>query len=145
MPSSSTPRGCRRAASCAVRAAAATSPKPHVSGSPSARARPPSARSRRNSSCVGTSVSHAGAEARAFIVRRAFSARCGALSREAAILDRMPEPPRSRPAFLRLRSLSLLLLAAPAPLFAQRDATVEKLIELGRTDNRVEQHLDYLT
>jgi hypothetical protein len=31
------------------------------------------------------------------------------------------------------------------PLRAQLDATVERVIELGRSDNRVEQHLEYLT
>ena len=49
---------------------------------------------------------------------------------------------------LRNASAFLLLLPAlaltPAPADAQRDETVERVIELGRTDSRVQEHLDYL-
>lgn len=43
-------------------------------------------------------------------------------------------------------ALAAVLFWFTAPsLLAQRDATVERVIELGRSDNRVEQHLDYLS
>ncbi|TAJ21336.1 MAG: M20/M25/M40 family metallo-hydrolase [Planctomycetota bacterium] len=41
--------------------------------------------------------------------------------------------------------VSGLVLLAAAPLHAQRDATVERVLELGKSDNRVEEHLEYLT
>jgi hypothetical protein len=41
--------------------------------------------------------------------------------------------------------VSGLALLAAARVHAQRDATVERVLELGKADNRVEQHLEYLT
>ncbi len=43
-----------------------------------------------------------------------------------------------------IRAVLLATLVASTP-FAQRDATVERVLELGRTDNRVGEHLEYLT
>lgn len=48
------------------------------------------------------------------------------------------------PRSLRVAS-GLALLVCALPVHAQRDATVERVLELGKSDNRVEQHLEYLT